>query len=232
MGPVLLPLAMLVAFLPVVSAVHEAGHVLGGRLGGYYVAASGFGGGLHFWKVSLTPRFNLFIGPNPLAGGATIAFPTRLPMGRFAAFSYHYGGIAAQLALQVVLHMAYWRAPELRSLLLPGMLLNAGVLVTNTVPFRVPVGDLVLASDGARVLEALGSRAALAIGPQASLGSPLFGAIAARVGTDVSRFVLGVCRARAVDDETTRRFLAQGSPPPGAPALYVRTFEELQNSER
>ncbi len=232
MGSVLLPLAMLVAFLPVVSAVHEAGHVIGGRLGGYYVAASGFGGGRRFWKLEVSRRLNLFVGPNPLAGGATIAFPTKLPMGRAAAFSYHYGGIAAQLVLQVVLHAIYWQAPDLRPLLLPGMLLNASVLATNTVPFRVPVGDLVLASDGARVLEALGSKAVRAIGPQASLGSRQFGTIGARVGTDVGRFVLAVCRARAVDDEASQRFLAEGRPPAGTPELYVRTFLELQNSER
>jgi hypothetical protein len=232
MGSVLLPLAMLIAFLPLVSAVHEAGHVIGGGLGGYYVAATGFGGGRRFWTVALSPRLNLFFGPNPFAGGATVAFPTRLPMGRGAAFSYHYGGIAAQLALQVVLHAVYWLAPELRSLLLPGMLLNAGVLATNTVPFRLPVGELVLASDGARVLEALGSRAARAVGPQASLGSPQFSAIGARIGTDVGRFVLGVCRARSVEDENSRRFMEQQTPPAGTPELYVQTFEELQNNVR
>lgn len=232
MERLLLPLAMLCVFLPVVSLIHEAGHVVGGRLGGYYVAASGFGGGRRFWTTPLSRRLNLFLGLNLLVGGATIAFPTRLPMGRAAAFAYHYGGIAAQLVLQVALHLVYWKVPEARPYLLPGLSFNALVLVMNTLPLRLPVGeDLVLASDGARVLEALGSRAASAIGPQASLGSPQFRAMRARLGTDVGRFVLDVCRARAVDDEWTANFLASATPPPGTPVLYCKTFEELQNSE-
>ncbi len=231
MESVLLPLAMLCVFLPVVSAVHEAGHVVGGRLGGYYVAASGFGGGRRFFTAAVSDRLNLFLGPNLLAGGATIAFPARLPMGRGAAFAYHYGGIAAQLVLQVALHMVYWKVPEARPYLLPGLSLNALVLITNTVPLRVPVGDLVLATDGARVLEALGSRAAHALGPQASLGSPQFSAMRARLGTEVGRFVLDVCRARVVDDERSAAFLASATPPPGTPELYCAAFAELQKSE-
>ena len=222
----LLALAMLAAAVPVVVAVHEAGHVLGGHLGGYYVAAAGIGAGRRLWALPLTARFNLFIGPLPLAGGATVAFPTRVPVRRRDAFFYHYGGIASQLLLQACVHLLYWWVPDARPLLLPGIALNAAVMVANVLPYEVRLGALVLASDGARALAALNDTADGAVSPQGGLGVEGFAAAEARVVTDVGRFVLGVCRVLNVDDDRSRAFLTTGRlPPPGTPPLYASIFE-------
>lgn len=225
MGPLALSLGMLFAFLPVVATVHESGHIVGGRLGGYYVAASGLGGGRRFFKVALGRRFNLFVGPLLFTGGATIAFPGRMPTPRWAAFVYHYGGIVAQLALQVVLHLAYWQLPETRLFLLPGIALNGLVVVVNLLPYRIPLGNTMVASDGARALSALGTD----LGPQSGLGADLVEAVGARLGTDVSRFVLGVCRARDGMDAESKRLLLESTPPDGVPRLYEDVFRKLRD---
>ena len=226
MGSPVLSLAMLIAFLPVVAIVHEAGHVVGGCLGRYYVAAVGLGGGRRFLHIPIGPRFNLFVGPVLLAGGATIAFPTHLPVRRRHAFSYHYGGIAAQLLFQAALHMVFWGIPSVRPLLLPGLALNALVVVANLLPYRIPVGGYRLASDGARALAAIG--ASVNLSPQAGLGAPAFRGVAARLGTDVAQFVLDVCRARVVNDDRSREFLLNATSPDGTPELYEAVFYFLR----
>ncbi len=228
MNPLLLALLILAAYVPIVSAVHEGGHVLGGRLGGYYVAASGFGGGRRFWTLPLGRGFNLFFGPEVWAGGATVAFPMRVPVDRFGAFAYHYGGIAAQLLLQLSLHAIYVTWPETRPFVLPGILFNALVIGANVVPYRIPVGDLVLASDGARVLAALGTSRSRLL-PQAGLAAATFEPVAARIDTEVGEFVLRVCRSKVVDDRLTWDFLGTAQVPAGCPQIYVEEFEQLRD---
>lgn len=225
MCPLVLSLAMLVAFLPVVAGVHELGHITGGRLGGYYVAAAGLGGGRRFFTLALGRRFNLFLGPLLFTGGATIAFPGRIPTSRWAAFVYHYGGIVAQLVMQITLHLIYWYLPDTRPFLLPGIALNGLVVVVNLLPYRFPVGSAMVASDGARALSALGTDLA----PQSGLGADLAEAVGARLGTDVAHFVMGVCRARTGLDPESRRFLLEATPPDRTPRLYRDVFEQLRD---
>ena len=213
-------LTMLLAAVPLVVTVHELGHVLGGRLGGYYVAASGIGGGRRFWTLPLTRRFNLFVGPLPLAGGATVAFPTRLPMGRYSAFVYHYGGIVAQLLLQVGIHLLYWRLPELRGALLPVIALNAAVVVANLAPYRVAVGGLTVASDGARALAAIGEGRGEAPTPQGGMGTDELDAVEARLCSPVGLHVLTVCRVLSTPDPRREELEALLDAPRGTPELY------------
>ncbi len=206
----------LLAAVPVVVIVHELGHVIGGRLGGYYVAAAGMGGGRRFLTIPLGRRFNLFLGPLPLAGGATIAFPTRDPMGRGSAFVYHYGGIASQLLLQTALHLLYWQLPALREPLLPAVVFNAAVIIANLAPYRIRVGGVSLASDGARALAAIAAPGGAPPQPDGGMGTEGFDAVAARLGTPVGHHVLDVCRALAGGGD------AHVPPaPPGTPAFYV-----------
>jgi hypothetical protein len=227
-NPLLSSLLILLAYVPLISAVHEGGHVIGGRIGGYYVAASGFGGGRRFWRLPLGRGFNLFLGPELWAGGATVAFPTHIPMDRFGAFTYHYGGIAAQLLLQLSLHAVYVTWPETRLFVLPGILFNALVIGANVVPYRLPVGSQILASDGSRVLAALGASRNQLL-PQAGLGAETFDPISSRVRSEIGSFVLNICRAKAIDDRVTWDFLGTAQVPAGCPQLYVEEFERLRD---
>jgi hypothetical protein len=215
-----LRLLMLLAAAPLVVVAHELGHVIGGRLGGYYVAAAGIGGGRRFLTIPLSRRFNLFVGPLPLAGGATIAFPTRVPMGRANAFVYHYGGIAIQLLLQLALHLLYWRLPDLRTFLLPAVALNGAVIVANLVPYRIRVGGILVASDGARALAAIAAGRGDAPQPEGGMGTEGFDAVAARIGTPVGHHVLSLCRAQA-GENLPPGTSAPGPPPPATPAFYA-----------
>ena len=219
-----LRLLLLLTAVPLVVAVHEFGHVLGGRLGGYYVAAAGIGGGRRFWTIPLTRRFNLFVGPLPLAGGSTIAFPTRMPMGRRSAFVYHYGGIVAQLLLQAGIHLLYWQVPELRSALLPAIALNATVIAVNLAPYRVRVGGLLVASDGARALAAIAAGHDDAPVPDGGMGTDELDSVEARLGSSVGLHVLAVCRALATPGAATADLR---SSPAGTPELYRAALEDL-----
>jgi len=211
----------------VIAAVHELGHVAGGRAGGYYVAAAGLGGGRRFLRVPLGRRFNLFFSPWLLAGGATVAFPTRLPMPRSAAVAYHYGGIVAQLLLQGALHLTYWRWPEVRPLLLPALGLNALTVMTNLVPYRIRPAGLEVASDGARVLAAIRGEPEMTVVPRGGLALGAWARIEARLGTAVGRYVLAVCRVRA-EVQQGREGVSLGEPPEGTPALYREVAAELK----
>ncbi len=225
MSPLILSLASLAAALPVIVGVHELGHVAGGLLGGYYVAAAGLGTGRRFLRLRLGPRFNLFVGPWLLGGGATVAFPTRAAMPRRAAVAYHYGGIVAQLVLQAVLHGIYWRWPEARAALLPALGLNAVTLMTNLVPYRLRLRGWAVASDGAQVWAALRGEAALSVVPRGGLPLGAWDRIEARLGTPVGRYVLQVCRVLA-EGGSPADLATLGPPPEGTPALYreqVRT---------
>ncbi len=215
-----LRLFLLLAAVPLVVAVHELGHVIGGRVGGYYVAAAGIGSGRRFLTLPLTRRFNLFFGPLPLAGGATIAFPTRLPMGRASAFIYHYGGILGQLVLQAAVHLVYWKMPDLRPTLLPGIALNAAVIAANLLPYRVQVRGVAIASDGARAMAAIAAGRGSPPAPQGGMGTEGFDAVEARLGTPVGRFVLGICRALSLRGRSSDTFLRTAPEPAGVPDLY------------
>ena len=219
---------MLAAAAPVVVASHELGHVVAGRLGGYYVAAMGMGGGHRFLRVPLGGRFNLFFGAVPLAGGATIVFPTRTPMGRRAAFGYHYGGIVAQLVLQGVAHLVYWQLPETRPFLWPGLALNASVLVANLIPFRTSIGPLPLESDGARASQSLRTPGGVSMEAFTGVEPGAFDVVESRLSTPTGRFVLAVCRAARFDDERSAAFLETAIPPAGTPRMYRKLFEDLR----
>ncbi len=233
---------MLVAAVPAVIVCHEMGHVIAGRLGGYYVAAAGMGGGRRPWRIPLSRRFNLYLGPVPLAGGATIAFPARSPMPRWAAFSLHYGGIVGQLVLQGALHLVYWRVEAARPWLVPALALNALVIVANLIPWRSRLGGMGVESDGARAARALRGAAVGGLrrapdDPPAAGGEPplppaAFDVLDARLDSPVGRFVLDVVRARHVDDERSRAFLSEAEPPAGAPALYVDLWRTLRARDR
>ena len=111
---------------------------------------------VRFWRIPLTPSFNLFLGVNLVGGGATIAFPRRARTSRFRQALFHYGGILAQGVLQAVLWSgrawAGWDAAPLDALLL----VNGATAAANLLPIRLRFRGLEGATDGALAAEVLG----------------------------------------------------------------------------
>jgi len=138
----------LFAYGPLVVLLHELGHALFARRGGYRVTSFGIGLGPPLWTLSLSGPLVVHLDRWLVAGGACIAIPNGPPSTRRIWF--HSGGLIAQAGLALVL------------LLLPGhwiidrvIQFNLLVALTNAIPWRVGAS----ASDGWFIIDALsGSR--------------------------------------------------------------------------
>ncbi len=213
---------------PLVAVVHEAGHGLMGRLVGFYVAAAGVGSGPPYLLLPLGKTFNLFIGVNPLGGGATVAFPARPAMGRTAQALYHYGGVLAQFAFHGALMLGWVGDPDASRWVRPLLMVNGITAAANLLPFRMGWGSRLLQTDGALGAEALGGRG-LAELPAPQVVAALAREARPRVGTAVGNYVLDLCIA-ASGHPLPPGFRWDSPPPPGTPAIYVerRRLEEIR----
>ena len=139
-------LLVLLCWVPVIITVHEAGHALSARAGGFRLTSFGIGRGTPLLVHRGHAGATIYLGRWVLAGGASVAIPRGLEPGPRAAL-YHGGGVAAQtlLALALVALPAqwWWVGPVAR--------FNALVLLWNLAPWRVAGAT----SDGWRVLESL-----------------------------------------------------------------------------
>lgn len=155
-----LGLSLIFAALVLVTMVHEAGHIVGARLGGWKVHLVAIGPVLLQPKppyLSLTARM---IGGD--VGGFVFATPQRERGWRDGALSFYSGGIVANLLLAVAAGAVYWMTRNDES---PGPLavfalwvaafsLVLGALV-NAIPFRLASGG---ETDGASILAHLRGR--------------------------------------------------------------------------
>lgn len=136
-------LLALLVYGPLVVLLHEGGHALFARAGGYRVTSFGVGLGRPLWSVALRRGTVIYLGRWLLAGGAATAIPTGPPTARRAWFNA--GGLLAQAVLAVVLlalPQAWWIERMAA--------FNALVAVTNLVPWRLGAQ----ASDGWYLLDA------------------------------------------------------------------------------
>lgn len=140
-GVELLALAL---YAPLVVLIHELGHVLAARAGGYRITSFGVGLGGPVWSIYLRNGVTLHLDRWLLAGGAATAIPTGPITARRAWF--HAGGLLAQALLGVGLLVlpGPWPLDRLAQF-------NLLVALTNAIPWRWG-GQ---ASDGWRLLDAL-----------------------------------------------------------------------------
>lgn len=143
MDPTLLDLTAsqalwLLAWVPLVALIHEAGHALAARPAGYRVTSFGVGMGApllrHRGKRGVVFTVNRWL----FAGGACVAVPLRLTQD-LRSLLFHAGGGLAQAALALVLAVlpGWWWVDHVAHF-------NLLVLTWNLVPWRV--GGM--ASDG------------------------------------------------------------------------------------
>ncbi len=178
-------LALLV-YGPLVVLLHELGHAVFARRGGYRVTSFAIGLGKPLWSVYLRDGVVLHLDRWLFAGGACTAIPIGAPTVRRAWF--HAGGLLMQVGLAAVLLLMpdHWLVVRIGQF-------NLLVALTNAVPWRA-AGQ---ASDGWYLLDAAtGGRKAGSI----LLQRPVFERMAAReeaVGSPVGRVYSLVCIAWA-----------------------------------
>ncbi|MCB9677287.1 MAG: site-2 protease family protein [Alphaproteobacteria bacterium] len=129
---------------PLIVILHELGHALFARRGGYRVTSFGIGLGPPLWTLRLSGPLVVHLDRWVLAGGACIAIPDGPPTARRIWF--HAGGLIAQALLAVVLLLLpdHWLVDRI-------LHFNVLVALTNAVPWKVG-GN---ASDGWYILDAL-----------------------------------------------------------------------------
>jgi len=145
---------------PLLVLMHEAGHALFARRGGYRVTSFGIGLGPPLWSVYLRDGVVLHFDRWLFAGGACTAIPLGPQTPQRAWF--HAGGLLLQAALGLVLLVAPqgWLVDRVASF-------NLLVAVTNLVPWKLGAQ----ASDGWHLLDSLtgGRRGGTVLGQRASL---------------------------------------------------------------
>ncbi|MEZ4317511.1 MAG: site-2 protease family protein [Myxococcota bacterium] len=148
MQSLLAEFAALFVYGPLVVLLHELGHALLARRGGYRVTSFGIGLGPPLWTLRLSGPLVVHVDRWLIAGGACIAIPNGPPSTRRIWF--HGGGLLAQglLALVLLALPAHWIVDRITQF-------NLLVALTNAIPWRVGAS----ASDGWYILDALsGSR--------------------------------------------------------------------------
>ncbi len=152
MQSLLAEFAALFVYGPLIVVLHELGHALYARRGGYRVTSFGIGLGKPLWRISLSGPLVVHVDRWVLAGGACIAIPNGPPTTRRIWF--HGGGLIVQAVLGVVLLAAmlfgadHWILSRMAQF-------NVLVALTNAIPWRTGAN----ASDGWYILDALsGSR--------------------------------------------------------------------------
>jgi len=139
-----LNLSAILVYGPLLVVLHEAGHALFARMGGYRVTSFGVGLGPPLWSLYLKGGVVLHVDRWIFAGGACTAIPIGPPSARRAWF--HAGGLIVQAILAGILLTlpSHW--------LVTGIFwFNALVALHNLVPWRFG-GQ---ASDGWYLLDAL-----------------------------------------------------------------------------
>jgi hypothetical protein len=137
-------LLALCVYGPAVVLLHEAGHALFARAGGYRVTSFAIGLGPPLWSVYLREGVVLHLDRWLFAGGACTAIPLGPPTRRRAWF--HGGGLLVQALLAAVLLVLPWGGLVDRI-----AQFNVLVALTNAVPWRMGPH----ASDGWHLLDAL-----------------------------------------------------------------------------
>lgn len=124
-----LEIVALLVYGPLIVLLHESGHALFARLGGYRVTSFGIGLGRPFWRVQLSRGVVFHLDRWLLAGGACVAFPSGPPTLKRAWF--HAGGLILQAVLAVVLLALphTWLGDRIAQF-------NLIVAATNALPWR------------------------------------------------------------------------------------------------
>ncbi|HHO52740.1 MAG TPA: RIP metalloprotease [Deltaproteobacteria bacterium] len=122
-------LLALALYAPVIVLIHELGHALAARPGGYRLTSFGIGLGTPLWSIYLRSGVVLHLDRWLLAGGAATAIPTGPVTARRAWF--HSGGLLAQAALGLALGVLPdpWPLDRLAQF-------NLLVAITNALPWR------------------------------------------------------------------------------------------------
>lgn len=177
-------LLALLAYGPLVGLLHEVGHALGARPGGFRMSSFGVGLGRPLWRIELRGGVVFHVDSLLLAGGACVAIPVGHPGLRRAWF--HGGGLLVQLLLGLLLLGLpdTWFLDRVEQF-------NVLVALTNLVPWRWRG----LASDGWYLWNVLtGGRRSSEILPQRSI----FEALAHRereLGSPLGQAWASVCLA-------------------------------------
>ena len=220
-------LAMLI-YGPLLVILHESGHALFARAGGFRVTSFGIGLGRPLWSIYLKGGVVFHIDRWILAGGACTAIPVGPPSARRMWF--HGGGLIVQAVLAGILLMmpSHW--------LVSGIFwFNVLVALHNLVPWRLG-GQ---ASDGWYLLDAAtgGRRGGSVLTQRAT-----FERIAAReeaIGSPVGRVYSQICLAWTdilAGKPEQAALLFQDDPPeslvdPWVDALYHYVQAEWHRSE-
>lgn len=144
MQDLMIEFAALFVYGPLLVLLHEFGHALFAKAGGYRVTSFGVGLGTPMWRLQLNGNVVVHIDRWFIAGGACIAIPNGPPSRRRIWF--HGGGLILQGLLAIVLLMLpeHWMVDRVARF-------NLLVAVTNLLPWRM-AGN---ASDGWYILDAL-----------------------------------------------------------------------------
>lgn len=144
MPDLLTELAALLLYGPALVVLHELGHALFARAGGYRLTSFGIGLGRPIWQIALSGPLVVHVDRWLIAGGAATAIPDGPPTTRRIWF--HGGGLLLQGALAAVLLVLpeHWLVDRVARF-------NLLVALTNALPWRIG-GH---ASDGWYILDAL-----------------------------------------------------------------------------
>ncbi len=124
-------LAVLLAAVPAITTVHEAGHALLARPAGYRLTSFGVGHGRPLLSHRTRTGVVLYLGRRLWMGGACVAIPVKVVPQRQRL--YLAGGLLAQGLLAVVLGLASEAWPALRV----AHHFNLLVLAFNATPWRL-----------------------------------------------------------------------------------------------
>ncbi|MCA9566968.1 MAG: site-2 protease family protein [Myxococcales bacterium] len=174
MPDLLLELIALFVYGPALVVLHELGHALFARPGGYRLTSFGVGLGRPIWRIVLSGPVVVHLDRWFFAGGAATAIPDGPPTTKRIWF--HGGGLILQGVLAAVLLVLpdHWLVERVARF-------NLLVALTNAIPWRL-AGH---ASDGWYILDALsgGRRTGSVLSQrsvleqlarrEASIGSPL-----------------------------------------------------------
>jgi tetratricopeptide (TPR) repeat protein len=148
---------LLLAILPALylgAIVHEMGHVLFGRLGGFRITSAGMGLARPLWVGRLGATRLYLALSQPMQGITFVAHP-RLLASRLSLLLCFIGGPLLQGVFALVLLALVWVVPSGHAACLLAGAINGVIALANLVPLRVRVGAFVMRTDGMLMLDAL-----------------------------------------------------------------------------